>query len=95
MDHRSEPLGLVEEDRVADLVTWAPPAGRCAGVAALQEAIDIVDAIETVIVQTQDDFVLPLGLEQRLVEHSRVTVAGHDLGDVVFDAPNLVPEAQE
>ena len=33
-----------------------------------------------------------LGLEQRLVEHGRVPVSGHDFCDVVVDVPNLVPE---
>ncbi len=63
---------------------------RCTRVAALQKTVDVVDAIEAVVVQAQDDLVLPLGLEQRLVEHGRVPVVGHDLGDIIVDISNLV-----
>lgn len=69
VDHRPEPLGLVEQDRVADLVCGDAPGCRSTGVAALEEPVDVVDAVEAVIVQAQDDLVIALSLEQRLVEH--------------------------
>ena len=61
---------------------------------ASDKSVDVVDAIEAIVIQAQDDFVLSLALEQRVVEYSRVPVAGHNLGDVVFEDSNLVPKAQ-
>ena len=61
----------------------------------MQKAVDVVDAVEAVVVQAQDDLVITLSLEQGLVEYGRVTVACDDLCNVVVDVTNLLPESEE
>src|SRR5690606_22959651 len=95
VDHRSEPLGVIEKHRITDLKRVGAPGYRWTLIATLQKTVDVVDAVKAVIVQAQDDFILRARLEQRFVEHRRVPVPGHDLGNVIVYSPNLVPEAQQ
>src|SRR5690606_36054854 len=91
----SEAFSVIEEDWIADLINRLPPRRRSSGVTALQESIDIVDPIETIVIQAQDDLVLAPGLKQCLVQHPRVTGSSDYFGNVILNIAKLVPEVQE
>jgi len=95
VDDRPEAVRLVEQHGIANLVGGDAPADGRVGVAVLEEAVDVVDSVEAVVVKAQDDLVVALGLEERLVEDCRVAVVGDHLGDVVLDVTHLVPEFLE
>ena len=55
IDDRPESLGLVEKYRVTNLVRGDPPSSCRTWIATLQESVDVVDAVQAVVVQAEDD----------------------------------------
>ena len=95
VDQRFEPVGVREQDRVADLVDRRPPWDGGRGVAGLQEPVDVVDAIQAVVVQRQNNVVGRVVVEEAGIKGGRVPVAGDGLGDAFVEVADLVPEVDE